>query len=297
MSNNIAETVARPVPLSPILAANVSQVPQRSPLRYAGGKTWLIPHIRFWLNGSAVKPDLLIEPFAGGGIVSLTAVMEGLVERCLLSEIDPDVAAFWQAALQHSDELVFKVKEFTPNLTNVEEVVRRTPADTVERGFRTLVLNRTRRGGILADGASLTRSGENGKGIASRWYPDTLVRRLRKISKYAEKIDFLTTDGVRLLDEWLTSRSSSNNVIFVDPPYNAGGKRAGRRLYNYNTVDHPRLFGLLAGGSADFLMTYDDCPEIIDLIDQHGFHAVRVAMKNTHHAQMTELLITRRPVF
>ena len=57
-------------PVSPIPAANVASVPQRSPLRYPGGKTWLIPHIRAWLGGMDARPRLLIEPFAGGAIVS-----------------------------------------------------------------------------------------------------------------------------------------------------------------------------------------------------------------------------------
>src|SRR5260370_34987117 len=34
---------------------NVASVPQRSPFRYPGGKTWLVPHVRRWLNpGSGV---------------------------------------------------------------------------------------------------------------------------------------------------------------------------------------------------------------------------------------------------
>jgi site-specific DNA-adenine methylase len=52
---------------------NVSNVPQRSPFRYAGGKTWLIPKIRQWLHYHGGAGKELIEPFAGGGIVSLTA--------------------------------------------------------------------------------------------------------------------------------------------------------------------------------------------------------------------------------
>ena len=297
MLTETTDATAMQAPLSPIPAANVAQVPQRSPLRYPGGKTWLIPHIRAWLGRMQERPAVLVEPFAGGGTVSLTAVIEGLVERSLMSEIDPDVSAFWQAALNHSDELILRVRQFEPTVKSVRALAQRTPASVVEHGFRTLVLNRTRRGGILADGASLTRFGENGKGIASRWYADTLIGRLREISKHAERIDFLATDGLHLLDEWLANRSLSNIAIFVDPPYNVGGKRAGRRLYNYNSLDHPRLFSILAGSSADFLMTYDECPEIIDLIGQHGFHAARVVMKNTHHAKMTELLITRQPVF
>ncbi len=43
----------------------------------------------------------------------------------------------------------------------------------------------------------------------------------------------------------------------------------------------------------DFLMTYDNTPEIAALAAEFGFQAKPVAMKNTHHAKMTELLIGR----
>ena len=46
----------------PIPAVNVATVPQRSPLRYPGGKTWLIPHVRAWLSGINPKPKVLLNP-------------------------------------------------------------------------------------------------------------------------------------------------------------------------------------------------------------------------------------------
>ena len=291
-----------PIPVSPIRAVNVASVPQRSPLRYPGGKTWLIPHIRFWLGEMAPPPRLLIEPFAGGGIVSLTAVMEGLTERCVMAELDPDVAAFWQATLRSGPELCDRVQRFHPTREAVETVATTVPNDPLDHGFRTLVLNRTRRGGILAPGATFSRAGENGKGVASRWYPETIVARLQEIAAYADRIDFRETDGIRLLEEFLGRADTgpeypSDPVVFVDPPYTAGGKRAGRRLYAHNEIDHGRLFELLAESGARFLMTYDRSSEIIALSRKHGFHAVQVTMKNTHHARIPELIITPEPVF
>ncbi|NJM85044.1 MAG: hypothetical protein HC839_01970 [Leptolyngbyaceae cyanobacterium RM2_2_21] len=44
---------------------NVASIPQRSPFRYAGGKTWLIPRIREWLSAVGDKDKELFEPFAG----------------------------------------------------------------------------------------------------------------------------------------------------------------------------------------------------------------------------------------
>ena len=280
-----------PFPTSPIPAANVASVPQRSPLRYPGGKTWLVPHVRRWL---ARPVPVLHEPFGGGAIVSLTAVMEGLAERCEIRELDADVAAFWRAALDHTDALCERILDFEPTRQAVLRVADAESAHPVDHGFRTLVLNRARRGGILARGAALNRYGEGGKGVASRWYPETLVRRLRDIQAHAGRISFREGDGLALLE---SVAGAPNGAVFVDPPYTAGGKRAGRRLYANHSVDHARIFELLADGRCDFLMTYDAAPEIAALVRRHRFAAAEVVMKNTHHARLPELVVTRSPVF
>lgn len=296
MADGIDPIGLHQIEVSPIPAVNVASVPQRSPLRYPGGKTWLIPHIRAWLGTLAERPGLLLDPFAGGGIVSLTAVMEDLVEQCLMVELDRDVAAFWHAALRHGDELTEKVLCFTPTREAVSLLMNQPPSDVLEHGFRTLVLNRTRRGGILAPGASFSRVGENGKGLASRWYPETIAKRLGEIARHADRIAFCETDGMQLLDALLRERGEGM-ALFVDPPYTAGGKKAGKRLYAHNDIDHPRLFAMLAESGAEFLMTYDLSHEIVALVREHGFHAVQVTMKNTHHARIPEVVITSRPVF
>ncbi len=295
-ANRIYPIELRQIEVSPIPAVNVASVPQRSPLRYPGGKTWLIPHVRAWLQTFPQRPDLLLEPFAGGGIISLTAVMEDLAEQCLMVELDRDVAAFWHAVLRHGDEMVEKVLCFTPTREAVYLLMNQLPGDVVEHGFRTLVLNRTRRGGILAPGASFSRVGENGKGLASRWYPETIAKRLGEITKHANRISFCEADGMELMGA-LLREMGEGVVLFVDPPYTAGGKRAGKRLYAHNEIDHPRLFAMLAESGADFLMTYDLSCEVVTLVKEHNFHAVQVTMKNTHHARIPELVITSRPVF
>ena len=280
--------------ISPIPAVNVASVPQRSPLRYPGGKTWLIPHIRSWLTPLMPRPRVLLEPFCGGGTVALTSVCEGLVDRCIMAEFDHDVAAFWHAALRHNEDLCSLISEFEPTRETVSALADTTPRNLLEHGFRTLVLNRTRRGGILAPGAALTKSGENNKGLGSRWYADTIIGRLKNIEAHTSQINFCETDGMDLLE---TCAEIPGAVAFIDPPYTAGGKRAGNRLYAHHQLDHRRLFKVLAGSPVEFLMTYDRAPEIADLIEEHGFHAVEVVMRNTHHARISELVITRRAVF
>ena len=293
-SGDTVTTSSLPFPASRLPAVNVSQVPKRSPLRYPGGKTWLIPHVREWL--AKTHPKILIEPFAGGGIVSLTGVMEGLVERCVMIEIDHDVAAFWHTALRDAQSLTKRIKRFAPTKARVVRLEHKSPHCIADHGFRTLVLNRTRKAGILAPGASLSKHGENGRGILSRWYPDTLAARLAAIAEHADRIAFAEGDGMQLLEPILHGWGS-DAAVFVDPPYTAGGKRAGSRLYTHNTIDHAALFALLARRRSNFLMTYDSAPEIIHLVHKHNFAAVSVQMKNAHHNHLAELVITRKPMF
>jgi DNA adenine methylase len=270
-----------------IRVTNVSSVPQLSPFRYPGGKTWLIPQVRQWLRAQAARPSLLVEPFAGGGIVSLTAVFEDLVEDALMVELDEDIASAWHAILNgHADSLAEAVQRFECTEVNVRAVLRSTEPSLEARAFRTLLRNRVSRGGILAPGAGLVKSGENNRGLASRWYPGTLARRIRAIALRRHRIHFVHGDGLDVLDE---HGQLDDAAFFIDPPYVV----AGRRLYRHNVVDHERLFGIAAHLRGDFLMTYDDTVEIRLLAERHGFDLASIPMKTTHHAVKRELLISR----
>lgn len=269
---------------------NVSSVPKRSPFRYPGGKTWLVPHIRRWLN-STQRPKVLVEPFAGGGIVGLTAAFENLADRVVLVELDKGVAAVWKTILGRDSEwLVKQILDFEVTVENVRERLA-GPIETVrERAFRTILRNRTFHGGIMAHGSGLIKRGEDGKGVASRWYPSTLARRIRDIHSIRERISFIEGDGLKVIKE---HSGDKDTFFFVDPPYTASVKKAGARLYNHNELDHDRLFDLLAEAKGDFLMTYDDDPAVRDMSDVRGFEVALVPMQSRRLNTMFELLIGR----
>jgi len=266
---------------------NVASVPQRSPFRYPGGKTWLVPVVRSWLKARSSASSVLVEPFAGGAIVGLTAVMESLVSSVELAELDEDIAAVWSVVLSGQAKALCKlILDFPCNEPNVCDLLQTVPASKLEHAFQTIVRNRVSRGGILAPGAGLVKHGEAGRGMASRWYPETLVKRIQEISRHKGRIHFHHGDGIELLE----SLSSDPNVlIFADPPYTI----AGRRLYRHHHIDHERLFKALGKTKASFLATYDDNTYILGLAQKFGFSAARVPMKSTHHLRKYELLISR----
>lgn len=155
----------------PTEIVNVASVPQRSPFRYPGGKTWLVPYARLWLRRWPVPVEELVEPFAGGAIVGLTAALEGLAKKVTLIEMDTDIGAVWEVILSEGAErLAERITRFKLNSESVRAVLGSRHRSTEERAFATIVRNRVQRGGILAPGAGLMKDGENGRGIASRWY-------------------------------------------------------------------------------------------------------------------------------
>jgi DNA adenine methylase len=270
---------------------NVASVPQRSPFRYPGGKTWLVPYVRRWLSQYQQQPSMLIEPFAGGAIVSLTAAFEQLASHIIMVERDEEVAAVWNTILKDDGEwLADSIVNFHLTPETVKSLLNKAPLSHRDIAFRTILKNRVNHGGILAPGTGMLNAGENGRGIASRWYPQTLRRRILDIVKISERITFIEGDGMEIMRQRAHQKDA---VFFLDPPYTAAGKRAGRRLYTYSELDHEELFRLAFSLQGDFLMTYDDAEGVRALAARFGLATRLVSMKNTHHAKMKELLISR----
>ncbi len=265
---------------------NVASVPHRSPFRYPGGKTWLVPHARRWLS-SIRRPAEFAEPFAGGGIVGLSILFEGRADRLTLVELDKDIAAVWKTILNgKGTALAERIAEFEVSEKAVRTILAARHRALLDQAFAAIVRNRMQRGGIMAPGATLMKEGENGKGLLSRWYPETLKRRILDIVERKEQIRFLHGDGIDFLRQ---NAHRADIAYLIDPPYTV----AGRRLYVHSEIDHDELFAVAATLSGEFLMTYDNAAPVVALARKHGFDTQEIAMKNTHHAVMSELLIGR----
>jgi len=272
-------------------AVNVASVNQYSPFRYPGGKTWLVPFVIKWLMHQPKRPADFIEPFAGGAIIGLTVAIEQLAQHVTLVEIDEQVSAVWKAIIYGDyQRLAQMIIDFELNQENVDRVLSSTYTSVEEQAFQTILRNRVNRGGILAPGAGKVKNGENGKGLKSRWYPQTLYRRIIQIAKVRERITFIQGDGLEFLEQ---SADRSDVLYFIDPPYTVAGKKAGSRLYTYSDIDHEKLFTIAERLKGEFLMTYDDTSTVREMASRHGFVTEVVTMKNTHHREMTELLISR----
>lgn len=266
---------------------NVASVPHRSPFRYPGGKTWLVPYVRQWMKSLPHHPLEFAEPFAGGGIVGLSVLFEGLAQKLTLVDIDRDIASVWKTILSiQGERFASEIMSFRLSEESVRSCLSSSPKNQFDRAFQTILRNRVQRGGIMAPGASLMRQGENGRGLASRWYPETLARRMLAIFENKHRITFRQHDGLQFIHD---NASRNDIAFFVDPPYTV----AGRRLYVHSQLDHDKLFREISRAKGDFLMTYDDAKPIRALASRFGFDTHEIPMKNTHHEIMRELLVGR----
>jgi DNA adenine methylase len=227
----------------------------------------------------------LIEPFAGGAHIGLAAAIESLVGRVTLVEMDENVAAVWRSVLNDADWLIGRVQNLELNHESVEGLHDRRQESPRLRALATLVHNRISRGGIMADGAGVMNEGEDGKGLASRWYPSTLAERIQRIQR-ADGLDFVHGDGIEVMQQ---HAGRDDTALFVDPPYPG----AGERLYTHSDVDHEQIFRCCAEAEVRCLITYDNSQEVRDLIDKYSFESEGITMSTTHHEEKRELLISR----
>ena len=225
--------------------------------------------------------------------MSLTVAFEDRADHVTMIELDKDVAALWKTLLSDdNDWLSQRILDFDISIESVQAELSKVPVDTKNHGFQTLLKNRTYHGGILAPGSSVLKYGENGKGIKSRWYAETLRKRIQNIKQFRHKMTFIEGDGIEAINRYGTRKTSA---FFIDPPYTSGknGKRAGTRLYTHFELDHEHLFTRVERIKGDFLMTYDNADEVKELAKRHGFKCNTISMMNTHHATMQELAISR----
>lgn len=273
MQTNLYEQSA---PKTNLSVVNVGSVPQRSVFRYPGGKTWFIPLFRKWMR-QVKNPEsvTLIEPFCGGGSIGLTCAFEQFAKQVILVELDPEIAAVWQTLLGEKNEwLADAIKNFDFCVESVNRFLELPDKNTEQTALATLLKNRTNHGGILAKGAGVIKKGENGKGIASRWYPETLRNRILAHREIQSSVTFMQADGFEIINRY---KENPSIRFFIDPPY----WKAGKRLYTHSKINHRDLFELITQVRGDYLVTYDAESEIIGLAEEFGLTTCLIPMKTT----------------
>ena len=130
-----------------------------------------------------------------------------------------------------------------------------------DAAWSTLLLNRLAYSGIYSANPLGGRTGTK-ESLLSRWNPDDLCKRIKRIYRLGEQITVSNIDACQLIEEeyW-----SPDTTLFLDPPY----VKKGKQLYRcyYTREDHLDLKFLLESlyhgvPGADIILIYDNDPLI-----------------------------------
>lgn len=238
----------------------------RSPLRYPGGKGKLAHFIANTLCQNGLRNCEFVEPFVGGGAVSLYLIRNGLVNRIHINDIDPAVYTFWLHAVNNSQRLCDLV-ENTP--ITIEEWYRQRQIQkdkdaycgSPELAFSTLFLNRTNRSGILWAGPI---GGQNQAGawkLDCRFNKTKIIQQIASIGALKGHILVYQRDAKALLKDFSGNRG--RYFFYIDPPY----YQKGQSLYlnAFEHCDHKELADVITDSPHQWIVSYDNAPEISNL--------------------------------
>jgi DNA adenine methylase len=237
-----------------------------TPLRYPGGKGRLGNWLAQVLRHNDLEGGWYIEPYAGGAGAALYLLTQGHVDRIVINDLDPDVHAFWWSILNDTTEFS-RLLDKTPVTIDTWEKQReihkfRDTYSTTEIGFATFFLNRTNRSGILDGGVIGGRKQDGPYPLSARYTKDDLRRRIEVIASLRKKIHLFRMDALELLND-LGDQIPPRSLIYLDPPYYKKGSQLYRN--HYKPEDHFEIARAVAALSTPWLVTYDNCPEILEL--------------------------------
>jgi len=242
--------------------------PLLSPLRYPGSKRRLVNYIRQVMVLNNLTPQLYIEPFVGGGSVSLQLLQENLVEKTILMDLDPWVASFWYMVFFDTEWIIEQIQNANITLENWNRIKQSDPKTTRDQAWACFFLNRTSFSGILERKAGPLGSKEQASEykIDCRFPRDTLIDRVQRIALFKDKIlgVWCTSweQGIaRIRTEQEAGKLPTDNLLFYfDPPFFEKADALYR--FYFTSDDHAKLRDALLILTDKWILSYDSADQV-----------------------------------
>ncbi len=237
-----------------------------SPLRYPGGKAQLFPLVRDIIVANKLGGETYVEPFAGGAGLALKLLMESVVSRIIINDLDVHIYAFWHSVLNECEALCDMISRTPVNRKHWR--LQRTiyqhsdSADLLSLGFATFFLNRTNISGVLTGGMIGGKRQEGKYKLDARFDKRSLIKKITLIAKQKDQISLFNHDAIDFLRREEV-RSLRRALINFDPPY----VQKGAALYknSFTETDHRRLSKAILACRKKWMVTYDVCPLVTEL--------------------------------
>lgn len=235
-----------------------------SPLRYPGGKNKLSKFIAKICVNNNINGHY-IEPYAGGSAVALHLLIEQKVDRITINDFDRSIYAFWHSVLKNTKKICDLIENTEINIENWQEAKKiqknKSKANLLELGFSTFFLNRTNISGIINAGVI---GGIEQKGkykINCRFNKEDLIKRIKLIAKYKNKIDLYNLDALKLVTKIQKESNNNKTIFYFDPPYYLKG--SSLYMNHYKDDQHKEVSEAIKEiSNINWIVSYDNTQEI-----------------------------------
>ncbi|HWO72226.1 MAG TPA: Dam family site-specific DNA-(adenine-N6)-methyltransferase [Dehalococcoidia bacterium] len=263
------------------VSAPAEPPPLRPPLKWAGGKRWLVPYLRpLWARHSHRR---LVEPLCGGLAVAL-----GLrPRRALLNDLNPHNVNFyrWLARgltldleMRNDSQLYYRYRR------RFNQLVTRGEAASREAAQLFYYLNRTGYNGLCR----FNRRGEFNVPFGRH----ATINYARDLSAYADAMagwEFRVGDFEAL-------ELQSDDFVYADPPYDVEFTQYSKESFGWE--EQVRLAEWLARHPGPVVLSNQATPRITDLYRRLGFElsflqAPRMISCNGDRTKATEVIAVR----
>lgn len=226
----------------------------RPPLKWAGGKRWLVPHLRkIWQDHTHRR---LVEPFCGG----LAVVLGLLPDRALLNDINTHAIYFYswlKRGLRHELEMLNDEAAYYKARDRFNQLVTTGKAHTKEASALFYYLNRTGYNGLCR----FNRQGEFnvpfGRYTTINYQDDFTAYRTVFQRWELKSGDF---QSVELADD---------DFVYADPPYDVEFTQYAKEGFNWE--DQVRLAEWLSIHKGPVVLSNQATKRIVKLYRDLGF--------------------------
>ena len=247
----------------------------KSLFRYPGGKTKLIPQILPFLEKTLSKSEGFCDAFVGGGSVLLEVAEKYPSMNLSCNDKDWFVYCFWQIvssdSTMHLDALKRMVEQ-KPTIELFYKLRNSNPTNMAEAAYRAIFFNRTSFSGDMRRGASPIggRKQQSKYTVDCRYNAQKIIAKIDAINKLLVGRTWVSNEDINSY-EVLQDKSIT---IYLDPPY----WHKGKMLYQeyMKNDEHIELSNLLKSRN-NWILSYDNCKEIIDLYDWASVHFIDAA--------------------